>query len=164
MGGFFLSLGRARSYPPEGQKTPGAYRAFFGLRFLFSTFHPPAGRISLPAGQFHRAKRDFTRPQDGFHCREPGASGSASLPRARSPVPKGSLLRELSPKATEGVREEKDNARETTERKTPSVAASRDTSLMREANEDSFRGVSRPTEEERMEEGSLPDPAVAVGD
>jgi len=50
--------------------------------FSFSTFRPSAGRISLPAGQFHRAKRDFTRPQDEFRCREPGASGSAvPLPR-----------------------------------------------------------------------------------
>jgi len=104
MPGFFLSLGGACSNPPSGRKTPDKARAFFGLRFLFSTFHPPAGRISLPAGQFHRAKRDFTRPQDGFHCREPGASGSASLSRAR--IPKRSSGPFLGPRRAGGSRSE----------------------------------------------------------
>ena len=58
MPGFFLSLDRARSYPPPVRKTPDTARAFFGLRcvtppFLHVGREPPRKEsplASLPEG------------------------------------------------------------------------------------------------------------------
>ncbi len=43
MGGFFLSLGGACSYPPSGRKTPDTARAFFGLCVFCVGREPPRG-------------------------------------------------------------------------------------------------------------------------
>ena len=49
MGGFFLSLGGARSYPPPGQKTLDKDRAFFGL-LAFCGGNKKRCRASSPRG------------------------------------------------------------------------------------------------------------------
>ena len=62
MGGFFLLLGRARSYPPSGRKTPDTARAFFGLsapqRKDLSSASLPRARIpKRSSGPFRGPRR-----------------------------------------------------------------------------------------------------------
>ncbi len=95
MGGFFLSLGGARSYPPPGRKTPDTARAFFGLCGPRRKESPSASlsRARIPK----RSSGPFRGPRraGGAACRD-GRSFDSLPPRGRGTACGGRSFSSLS--------------------------------------------------------------------